>query len=467
MRNKIKNLSNKLSSLKQGYFLLSSLLLFLIPWIIRYAHEDNLPPLKILVRYAILTIYVLLFLSYLYWINNRNFEVEKPTSWILFFLIAAGLCLTHPVFSGDMMYYLMRGRILGIYHDSPYLHTPSEYPNDLLRPYDTWPNQTDAYGPLSVYLQTLPVLLFPNNISGMVWFYKFSLLLIFTPSVYFFFQIVKKFKKDNLGWLLYAYSPFILVNAAIDGHNDITLMSFSVISVYFLLSKKYGRAFFFWTIAFAFKYMVLLILPVYFIYILKNEAPCRLKIWKSLLVHFLLNFFMLVLLFAPIWGGSRTFDPLLKAGNWFYTSSIPYAFQKGLEQLGIHVHWMVVKYIFLISYLFVYFLLIFRYLHSSRNETTKIFRCLAGIYLGFYTMLISPLMAWYWLWAFPWLVLSDWPKTTLLATLYSAVALLAFYKRINYLTIIACGIYFGVVWLSLKFNPNSAPNNSRQSQNNL
>lgn len=461
MQNDSSNFRNSIPSFRQGFFLLSSLLIFLVPLVIQYTHEDNLPPLKMFVRYVILTIYCVVFLGYLYWIKDKNIKLREPAAWLLFFLIAAGLCYMRPVFSGDMMYYLMRGRILGTYHASPYLHTPSEYPNDILRPYDTWPNQTDAYGPLSVYLQTLPTLVFPDQIDGMVWFYKFTLLLIFAPSVYFFYQIVKKYKKDNIVWLLYAYSPFILVNIVVDGHNDIALMSFSVISIYFLLSKKYGRAFLFWTIAFAFKYMVFLILPVYILFILKNEDPRSLKLWRALLVYFLLSLLFLVLLYAPIWGGLKTFEPLLKAGNWFYNSSIPYAFQKGLGLIGVHLHWMVVKYIFLISYVFVYFLFLYRYLLSPPTNHLLIFRCFAVTYLGFYSMLISPLMAWYWLWAFPWLILSGWPKTTLLATLYSVVALLAFYKRINYLTIIACGIYFGAILLATFF-----PNNSKPARSN-
>jgi len=99
--------------LRQGLFFLSLFLLALVPFAIIRFQYYNLPPLKIPVRYVILGIYFVIFSAYLFWINDRGQKEDSPRAKLLFFLIEAGLCFIWPVFSGDMMYYLMRGRILG------------------------------------------------------------------------------------------------------------------------------------------------------------------------------------------------------------------------------------------------------------------------------------------------------------------------------------------------------------------
>jgi len=102
--------------LRQGLFFLSLYLLALVPFAIIRFQDYNLTPLKIPVRYVILGIYFIIFSAYLFWINDRRQKEDSPRAWLLFFLVEAGLCFICPVFSGDMMYYLMRGRILGVYH---------------------------------------------------------------------------------------------------------------------------------------------------------------------------------------------------------------------------------------------------------------------------------------------------------------------------------------------------------------
>ncbi len=434
-------------AMKRVYFLLSVLALWIMAFVMVWQGETNLPPLKIAVRYTILALYANLGFAYVWWSSDTHIKKERLTIWIWLALAGVLLSFLPPVFSGDMMYYLMRGRILGIYGKTPYAHTPSEFPNDMWRPYDIWPNQTDAYGPLSVYMQTAPVVVFGNAIVWTVWAYKIILLGLVALSVVYFWKLAEEFVPEGgmRLWVLYAYSPFVIVNAFIDGHNDIGLMALSVPSVYYLLKRKYGRAFLFWTLAFSVKYMVLLILPFYLITMMKQEKMSLMSLAASVWKYAFLAAGILFLLFWPIWGGIQTFVPILKTTAWFYTSSIPYAFQQGLKLAGIDMHWRAVQYLFLSGYAALYAWLIWHCFRKGSNPR-ELFRCLALAYAGFYISLISPLAAWYWLWAFPWIVLAQWPRTTLLVVLYSFTSLLAFFKRINYLSVIAASTYISVLF---------------------
>lgn len=430
-------------------YLTAASLLALIPAAVRMTGEDNLPPLRADVRHLVLAVYVVVWAAYLYLV--RSPEVERLSGRLLglYAALAGVLCLSFPVFSGDLMYYLMRGRILSIYGDSPYRHPPMGYPGDLLRPFDTVPHKTDPYGPLSVYFQSLPPLLFPDSILGMVWGYKALLLALFIASAVCYRKIVLTAGEPKSGraWALYALSPFVLVYLALDGHNDLALMSLSVIAVFFLLQRRFGLAFFFWTASFAFKYMSILILPFMVIYAWKSLLPQgRYAALLRLIGWALASAAMVAGLFVPVWGGARTFEPLAHAGGWFYNSSIPYMLWKLFSLVGIDLHWKVIKYVFLVPYAGFYLWAIIDYARGDVRDPVRLFRCFAIAYLGFYVSLISPLMTWYGFWAFPWIILCRWPRTTLAVTLYSAVGLLAFYKRPNYLTLIACIVYGGC-WL--------------------
>lgn len=429
---------------KKTYFILSVLSLFLISVTIYITGEDNLPPLIPGVRATILALYANIFFSYFLFIRSRESLEESPGRWAWLAFAASVLCLMHPVFSGDLMEYLIRGRMLGLYHASPYRHLPLEFPNDLLRPYSIWYYNPDAYGPLSVYIQTLPALLFPASITGMIASYKGIAMFFFGVSVVYFWKIVK-----NLGvpdfprlWAVFAYCPFLIISTAIDGHNDVIMMAFSVVSLYFFLEKKYTRAFLFWTCAFLVKYMVFLHLPFMVILAVKHE-------WKktghfpvmAFFRHLLINFGFAAAMFTPLWAGSKTFLAIFRHYDSFYTNSIPYMLRQGLALLGVEIEAEFLKNFLTVFYAVIYGYLLFRCWKLKEVTSPGFFRIVAAAYLLFYCVLHSPLVYWYLLWALFWIVLSRWPRTLALVILYSLLALLSFYKRINYLSVIALVAY--------------------------
>ncbi|MBI3315944.1 MAG: hypothetical protein HYZ87_03100, partial [Candidatus Omnitrophica bacterium] len=219
------------------YYAASVALLFLIPWAKMHWHETNLPPLLAEVRWVINLIYLNLAAAFFILIKNAS---KKPAPrlvwWAVFAGLAAGLCAAHPVFSGDLMEYLMRGRILGVYHQSPYQQVPAAFPQDMLYAHSTWKANPDSYGPLHVVLETVPAILSPGSIRGMLWLEKLIFLGFMAVGIYFFKRLVSEYdpKASPVATVfLFALNPLLWVSTVIDGHNDTVMLALTLAAVYF------------------------------------------------------------------------------------------------------------------------------------------------------------------------------------------------------------------------------------------
>ncbi len=444
--------------LKRAYYFASVASLGLIAWVSWHFGETNLPPLLPVVRNLTLALYANWFLSYALFVSDPGIENEKPSGWIWLAAIGACLSLMRPVFSGDLLEYLIRGRMLGIYHVSPYRFIPLDFPNDLLRPYSVWVKNPDSYGPLSVYLQTLPAMLFKTSITGMIWAYKMMILGFYAVAVVFFWKIIQHLRLASAGrlWAMFAYCPLFVVLAFIDGHNDILMVAFSVISLYFLLRHQFTRAFVFWTLAFLVKYMVAIHLPFMILYALRHKwSEKKTFPWRFIAGQLILNLVLIVACFAPVWAGSDTFLAIFRQKGAFYTNTFPYLFYLIPSHFGVVLDQQFLKTLFLSLFGAGYLYLLARCWKGAGEPAEDFFRILSLSYLAFYLSLPSPMGSWYMLWAVPWIVLARWNNKMLLILLYSAAGLLGFYKRYNFLFAGALMVY-GADWLFRRYSGKSA-----------
>ncbi len=434
--------------MKKFYFFASTASLGLIAWGIQHWGETNLPPLIPSLRYFIIALYANWFLSYVLFVTDKGIDSEKLSGWVWLGLIGAFLALMPPVYSGDLNEYLIRGRMLAVYHVSPYRAVPNDFPNDILRPYSIWVTNPDSYGPLSVYLQTIPATLFKSSITGMIWSYKMMVLGFYFMAAFFFWKIVRHLKLPNAArlWAVFAYCPLLIVTAFIDGHNDIIMMAFSVASLYFLLKNRFSWSFIFWTCAFLVKYMVALQLPFVVVYAVRRQwKEAGAFPWHFVVKQAAVNVALICAAFAPVWGGMDTFLAILRQKGAFYTNTIPFLFYFVLHSLGLPADPQVFKTLFLVGFGLFYGYLLVRAQALSEGDSRSFFGIVGLSYLAFYAALPSPLGYWYLCWPLFWIVLAQWPKNLTLVLLYSAVGVLAFFKRPNFLAAIAVLIYLAVL----------------------
>ena len=427
-----------------GYYLFSVLSLGAIPLLYAVFRESNLPPLIPGLRAGINLIFLNLVLSY-FLLVKQAFRVRFSKKWAFFFVLAGFfLCALPPVFSGDLYEYLMRGRILGIYHQSPYAHVPAEFPGDLFFERSTWKTFPFDYGPLEAYLVGLSSLPFSDSVRGTAAFYKILQLAFIVLMFVWTRTLAKKTdeKSPDTAALLVILNPLLIVRALIDGHNDSLMIAFSIASVFYLLEKKYTRAFFLWTLSFLIKYSAVLILPLLVLRALKDRiAETRRFPWKEILRHLFLNGAWVVLAYAPLWAGWKKQLVLLGYSKWFYTNSIPYLFSKGLELLKWPASPELVSGLCFGAAALAYLACLRSVWKDGSRDPVRFYRCLFLSYAAFYFQITAPFHDWYLLWALPWLALARWPLGNLLLLLYTAVGLFAYFKRVNFLIAGAVLVY--------------------------
>ena len=419
--------------------------MWLIPLSTAYLSETNLPPLRVDVRLIINILFVNLAAAYYLFLNSPSSGKDiGKWAWGAFLLVGIALCVTPPVFSGDINEYLLRGRIWAVHHANPYYHAPKEFPNDLMYPYTSWWNAPHTYGPIFAYIQTAPILIFKNSIIGSVILMKliFFGFLIGTCLIYAKILEAAGVTDRRRFFMSLALNPLFIVMTLVDGHNDIVMIFFTFVSVYYFLREKYTRSFIFWTLAFLVKYTVVLMLPFLIARAIraqfrKNPSKTGLFVLKQLSINLLL----IAVVFAPFWRGVETFGVLIEVSQWFYSNTVPYMAHQVLGIIGIEVSEKIVKYVFLFFFSVLYGGLLWIAASSREMKPTGFFRIIGVSYLAFFCTITSPVMANYFMWVLPWLLLAELSLPNFFTTLMSFMALFFYYKRPNYLMALALVLY--------------------------
>ncbi|MBI3316154.1 MAG: hypothetical protein HYZ87_04195, partial [Candidatus Omnitrophica bacterium] len=237
-------------------------------------------------------------------------------------------------------------------------------------------------------------------------------------------------------------NPLLWVSTVIDGHNDTVMLGLTIAAVYFLMRRRFSRSFLLWTAAFLVKYTVILLLPFMVITAVRREKE-RLGHfpWGFIAKEALLNTAVIFLAYLPLWAGPDTFLALTRASAWFYTNTLPYAIHQGLALAGLSVNPAWLKAGFLGGFFIVYAAWLWVHAHEKEQSPTILFRRFCAVYLAFYLTITIPFGFHYLLWALPWLILSHWPAERFLVTLYAFTGLFSYFKRMNYLILIAAVIY--------------------------
>lgn len=433
-----------------AYLALSFLILVVLLPVRAHFGETNLPPLKAGVRFIANLLF--LNLAWAFYLTARKVGETgriRAREWAFFWVPALVLCTMPPIFGGDLMEYLMRGRILGIYHHSPYRHVPMEFPADPFYAFCIWRKIPETYGPLWSYLEGLAALPFKASVAGTIFSQKLVLAAFMLLGIYFFKKLVSALGWNSEGSLvgLFALNPLVWISSILDGHNDVVMVALTIAAVYFLVTDRFTRAFLIFTAAFLMKYTVILILPFLIVFAVRREMARKGRFpWTFVFLQAVYNVAFMVVAFFPLWAGpEKTFEALTNTRTWFHTNTIPYAVQQALGLLGVHARPVGLKRVFLGAYGAAYLYFLYSELTDKRFNALRWVRRLCLVYLFFYLTITIPFNFHYLQWALPWLILSHWPMSEFLVTLYSFTGLFSYFKRMNYLILLACPLYFVVL----------------------
>jgi alpha-1,6-mannosyltransferase len=237
--------------------------------------------------------------------NDRRLWMAVVVGAVLFALVTTFICL---ITSLDIYDYIARGRITGAHRGNPYVRTPSQYPGDPFMEYASWKDKTAAYGPawevLSGFISRLAGdTLWPNMVihKGVALASYFACVLIIAAIL----QRVAP-KRALAGTLLFAWNPLILLEGVANGHNDLLMMAL-ILGALWALSKTKGAAgeassnghirrlsygalaiVLLW-LAVLIKFIPILLLPLFLLYLLAKERTWPDRIMTGLFLFALIG----------------------------------------------------------------------------------------------------------------------------------------------------------------------------------
>lgn len=183
-------------------------------------------PASTVIYFAILVLFLALHL----W--GMKFD-QKINPVRLSLMIAGILTLSYPFLSHDLFNYMFDAKILTFYHQNPYFHRAMDYHDDTWLRFMHWVHRTYPYGPVFLAVTVIPSFLGIGKFILHYFLIKLLFSFFYVGCVY----LLNKFSKSYA--LFFATSPFVLIEALINSHNEIVALFFGFLGLYFL-SKKDG-----------------------------------------------------------------------------------------------------------------------------------------------------------------------------------------------------------------------------------
>lgn len=228
-------------------------------------------------------IFSLLFLVYIF-ILKKHRKIFKNKKHIFTAIVIASLLfmIIIPYTSSDVYSYIANGWSAAHYKENPYYVSIGQIADEMgfsdkmfNKVATCWRYETVVYGPLWTIICTILSSLSFGNIDAALYIFKFANLLVHVINCVLIYKITKK----NIFVLLYGLNPFILFEALANAHNDIFIILFILLAIYFAVKKKnIFMAVAFIAMATAVKYLAILILPFIVLYHVRNkDVKTRLK----------------------------------------------------------------------------------------------------------------------------------------------------------------------------------------------
>ncbi|MCP4416403.1 MAG: hypothetical protein GY805_07265, partial [Chloroflexi bacterium] len=214
---------------------------------------------------------LLLALFGLYWLSFRVVQngYVAPSLLVLLataVLLAIPLLNSYPINANDVYLYIINGRVGSIYNENPYTVAPNTFPDDPFLPMaGEWAGETSPYGPLWGLLATAVTQQTQNNLLAGLLAFKLVGLLAHLSCGWLIWQLLARANpaKQRSFTLLWLWNPALLLMFVVDGHNDVLMMVWQLLGIWFWQRKQPSMTLLFLLLAALTKPIALLTLPFF------------------------------------------------------------------------------------------------------------------------------------------------------------------------------------------------------------
>jgi hypothetical protein len=170
------------------------------------------------------------------WPAQTRLRSAQICIWAGALLAGVIYVLTPGVLSHDTMVYAGYSRLLAVYHANPYFVPFTAFPRDPLMPVDQWASVNALYGP--IWLLVCALLGFVISPTPEAYLLAFRLLALAAHllNIWLVARTLSALgaapRTRAMGMLLYGWSPLVLLESALSGHNDVFMLTFVLLGVW-------------------------------------------------------------------------------------------------------------------------------------------------------------------------------------------------------------------------------------------
>lgn len=405
--------------------------------------------------------------------SRVNGPVQKRAALVVLgfaALFGITLALMYPITAIDLFNYVFRSRILTHYGDNPLVVPPASYPADpFVRYTGGWAGWPTPYGPLWIIISAPATLISGDSwLLNLLSFKALALGFYLADSLLVYCFLRRSAPSCALvGLTLFAWNPLVLFDGIGNGHNDLVMVFFVLLSLYLLDRGHLTLSVAALAGSVMVKYVTLLLVPIYVVYLWH-----RFPNWQGRLLFAVKSFGVVVamaaILYAPFWHGTDTLRGAIGQGS-IYISSVPTLLLIFLEGIGgPHARTITTA-----LTLAVFFLVYAAHWQRSQREPMDLVRGYFNVLYVYLLVAVTQMESWYVIWP---VALGSLLSDRVIherAMLFSATALasvVAFayvwpWTHASFLTmnIIAVGILVGpLVALHIYRSPFARPGKARQ-----
>jgi hypothetical protein len=227
---------------------------------------------------------------FLYWFRQKVFG-NNEFKFILISTVVF-LFLAYPAMvSYDIFNYVATAKALFFYHENPYIIMPIQFLHDPLLLFMQAANKTALYGPFWIFLTGIPYLSGFGNFAVTLFAFKLFNTIFYLASIALLYKMSK-----NIYYLsFFAFNPLVIFETLVSSHNDIVMMFFAILTIYFLKNKKLILSIILIILSILIKYSTVFLLPV-ILYAMFYQLRNKKLEWEKIFLWFSISMLVIFLL---------------------------------------------------------------------------------------------------------------------------------------------------------------------------
>ena len=251
---------------------------------------------------------------------------HRQALWVVFGVsVAAALLLSfvYPYGAADIFLYVVRGRVLGIYGLNSSVVPPEYTPVAGYLPFlSEWTAVPSPYGPLWEWVAAGLARLGDGSLAASLLAFKGWGALCYLGSGLLLTDILRRGRPALWlpGLVALMWNPLVLLETMAMGHNDIFMMFFVLLALWFAVRSCYGGIYVALALGALVKYVPLLLVPPTVLWMARRLPPRM--FWKHLLGGLLVALVLTGLIWWPLWPGWDSLPFLKQLGRGHFSLGI-------------------------------------------------------------------------------------------------------------------------------------------------